>query len=226
MKHDFSGLKAGALRILVYGILIYLLADVIRWDAGAKVTAEEAKVSEASFTEALQSVFLAISAGLYLWVFIRYVSLKPIAFFLFSFTLASFIREQDSWLDERIFDDAWQIGVFSLLAVLLYYLWKHGTQFMHNVSLYVNSLPFGLILSGFLTTYIFSRLYGRTRFWEEVMEERYFRTVKNVSEESIELLGYFMLVIAAIEFVVCAKKYAANLTAKIPTKKISGSVVL
>ncbi|RVU00054.1 hypothetical protein EOD41_13925 [Mucilaginibacter limnophilus] len=212
MTHDLSGLKSGLLRIIIYGVFIYGLAEVIRWDAAAKVTINEAKVSEASFTEFLQSIFLAISAALYLGVFFKYEQLKPLAFFLFSFALASFIREQDSWLDERVFNNAWQVGVFSLLAVLLYYLWRNGTRFLQTVSLYVNSLPFGLMLAGFLTTYIFSRLYGRTKFWEEVMEERYFRTVKNVSEESIELLGYFILVIAAIEFFLCAKHYVRKIT--------------
>jgi hypothetical protein len=59
---------------------------------------------------------------------------------------------------------------------------------------------------GIITVFLFSRLYGRTEFWETVMEEKYFRSVKNVSEEGIELYGYLFFFFAVIELVILARK--------------------
>jgi hypothetical protein len=63
----------------------------------------------------------------------------------------------------------------------------------------------GLLLAGFLITFIFSRLFGKTSFWQTLMGERYFRSVKNAAEECIELLGYGLLLAAAAEFYLLAK---------------------
>ncbi|WP_438819310.1 hypothetical protein, partial [Colwellia marinimaniae] len=38
--------------------------------------------------------------------------------------------------------------------------------------------------------FVFSRLYGMGDFWEAVMAEHYVRDVKDISEETIELLCY------------------------------------
>ena len=46
----------------------------------------------------------------------------------------------------------------------------------------------------------FSRLFGRGSFWEAVMGDSYMRLVKNIAEEGTELMGYALLVIAAVEF--------------------------
>ena len=44
---------------------------------------------------------------------------------------------------------------------------------------------------------VFSGLYGMGHFWYSVMGEHYIREVKNVSEESMELLCYSLIALAA-----------------------------
>ena len=56
------------------------------------------------------------------------------------------------------------------------------------------------MMAGFITTFVFSRLFGRSIFWQAVMEEQYFRSVKNAAEEGTELLGYGLMLIGAIEY--------------------------
>ncbi|MCC8410657.1 hypothetical protein LJ707_17070 [Mucilaginibacter sp. UR6-1] len=205
MKANFTGIKSGFIRLVVYGALIFGAAEFIRWDA-TLVHGQESKFDEDSMTELMQSALLLVAASVYMIVFIRFKQFKALAFFLFSFVTASFIREQDSFLDEHIFDGAWQVGVFSLFAFMVLYLWRNGRQFLQNINAFVNTPAFGVFITGFLTTYVFSRLYGRGKFWQEIMEDRYFRAVKNASEECTELFGYTILLIAAVEFLLFVKR--------------------
>ncbi|WP_027962458.1 hypothetical protein [Halomonas halodenitrificans] len=59
-----------------------------------------------------------------------------------------------------------------------------------------------------MTTYVFSRLYGRGDFWEAVLQENYVRDFKSGAEEVVELFGYALLLIAVIEFVLLARRWA------------------
>ncbi|MDP1086466.1 transporter, partial [Klebsiella pneumoniae] len=73
---------------------------------------------------------------------------------------------------------------------------------------YANSFSFGLFAAGFLTTYVFSRLYGRQDFWRAVLQENYLRDFKSAAEELVELFGYALLLIAVIELVLLARRWA------------------
>jgi hypothetical protein len=109
------------------------------------------------------------------------------------------IREFDFYLDNYVFDGAWQVLAFSTLAITMIYLVRNKEAIEQASQKVFQTSAFGLISAGVLITFIFSRLYGRTAFWEAVMEEKYFRSVKNVSEEGIELLGYSIILIGCIE---------------------------
>ncbi|CAN0573307.1 unnamed protein product, partial [Ectocarpus sp. 12 AP-2014] len=67
-----------------------------------------------------------------------------------------------------------------------------------------NTFAFGLFTAGVLTTYIFSRLYGRQDFWRAVLEEHYISTFKSVAEEVVELLGYSLILFATLELLLLA----------------------
>lgn len=204
MKKELQGLKTGLLKIIVYSLVLVLVAELIRRDA-INSLGQESKFDESSMTELTQSLVLIISAGVYLFAFIKFDTFKPLSLSLFAFTFASFIREQDSFMDDYVFDGAWQTAVFIVFAIVLYYIIRHFKGFLHSLDLYIPSASFGIFITGFLTTYVFSRLYGRTVFWKAVMEDNYIRSVKNASEECIELLGYSILIISAFEFYLLVK---------------------
>src|SRR5690606_9729329 len=90
--------------------------------------------------------------------------------------------------------------------VVAYSIKKNFSSFLLEVKEYVSSAPFGIFLMGFLTTYVFSRLFGRKVFWNAAMAGRYFRAVKNTAEEWLELYGYLIILIAVIELCLMAKK--------------------
>ena len=183
-------------RYLVYGCLIVLLAQLIKWDASQ--AEGDLKFSEQSYTEAGQLVLLLFSS-LLLWHIYRQSKVYGyVALLMMGLTATSLVREMDDPFD-ALFDGAWQITAFSVAAWVIFTVYKNRHTFLSQFFRFVSTPSFGMFLSGIFTTYIFSRLIGRKVFWQAVMEEQYFRAVKNASEECTELYGYLLIFIAVLE---------------------------
>lgn len=202
-KPNRNGLKTGIIRFVVYGGVIYLTAEFLKWNAQHQMG--ESKFAEDSLVESVQSILLLTCSFIYLAAAFKYKSILPLASVLFAFTFASLIREQDAFLDEHLYDGAWQTGAFSLLILAAFLIYRKKDQFLSNMNDFVPKFSFGILLSGIFTTYIFARLYGRKVFWMAVMNAQYTRDVKTISEESLELFGYAMILIASAEFYWFAK---------------------
>jgi hypothetical protein len=193
-----NGFKTAVLRLIIYSALTYLLAEFLKWNVQHETLSN--KFSEDSAVEYVQSILLLLSSVIFLYTSFKYNSLFPLSFALFAFMMASLIREQDAFLDEHVYDGAWQTGAFSLLILATLLIYKKKAIFFSNLNQFVHQFSFGILLSGIVTTYVFARLYGRKVFWMAVMEAQYARDVKNVSEESLELFGYSLIFIASVEF--------------------------
>lgn len=193
-----KGFKTAIIRLITYSAFIFLIAEFLKWNV--KHEAVSNKFSEDSAVEYVQSILLLLSSGIFLYASFKYKSLFPLSFALFAFMMASFIREQDAFLDQHVYDGAWQTGAFGLLLLATLLIYRNKILFFSNLNNFVNQFSFGILLSGIVTTYVFARLYGRKVFWMAVMEAQYARDVKNVSEESLELFGYALIFIASVEF--------------------------
>jgi uncharacterized membrane protein len=91
-----------------------------------------------------------------------------------------------------------------VLVVLAIFIWLFIRDFkkIKAASIRFFSIPASSwILSGFIITYIFSRLLGRSKFWKLMYHDESYRLAKAATEEGIELLGDTLMLIAAIEFV-------------------------
>ena len=202
-KENLNPLLNGAMRFIIYGLLIFLLAEFMYWDARHEVVEE--KFLESSYLEYLQSLLLFLSCIILIWIYKNFHVFRYTALLMFGFLGASFFREQDLFFETYLGMGTWQFPVYALLAVVLYTIKKNFFHFLLEVKEYVSSAPFGLFVMGVLTTYVFSRLFGRKVFWNTVMEDRYFRAVKNTAEEGLELYGYMIILIAVIELGLMAK---------------------
>lgn len=202
-----TGLKSAFIRFIIYGSFVYLTAEVLKLAASQENPGN--KFNERSIVEYCQNSLLLITAAIYLYVSYTQKHVLPLAFGLFAFIFASLIREQDALLDEFVFDGAWQTGAFGVLGVATFLIFRNYRLFLANVNDFVSKFSFGILLSGILTTYIFARLYGRKVFWMTVMEQEYIRDVKNVSEESLELFGYGLILVGTIEFLIYSKSSKA-----------------
>jgi hypothetical protein len=198
------GFGATCVRATLYVLLIAGLAQ------GAYLEAlhfPQARFSEHGFTELAQSALLATASALLLYTRQVLKSLPTVTLLMFAFTFSSLIREQDYWLDTWVADHTWKVLVTLVIVPILYWVIRERRRFVAEFVHYSNSFSFGLFAAGVLTTYVFSRLYGRQDFWMAVMEEHYVRTFKDAAEEVVELLGYALILIAAIELTLLARRW-------------------
>lgn len=190
-------------RIVIYGLLMVLLNQLMFRDAAPQGL--EMKFAEATFTEWTQQVILLLMTLIFAHCAYHFINMRCLSVLLSGFSLTGLVREYNNFFNEQVFDGAWQLLALLALGATGVLAWRHRANFWQHLENYYRSLSFGLLLAGFLTTFIFSRLFGRTVFWEALMEERYFRSVKNAAEESVELLGYGLLLVAAVEYFILNK---------------------
>ncbi|WP_110686846.1 hypothetical protein [Salinicola aestuarinus] len=162
--------------------------------------------SEVSFTEITQALLL-LSASL-LMVYMRQCQrmFPTAALLLGGLFFASFIRENDMWLDTYVFDGSWQVLVTLVTLPALVIAIVRRQQLLSELRQLTDSLGFGLFAGGFLITYLFSRLYGRSELWHALMREDYLRVVKDAAEEITEMSGYALMLFGCLEMVLLARR--------------------
>lgn len=198
------GFGATCMRAILYILFIAALTQGVYYEA---LYLPEARFSERGFTELAQTTVLVLSVLLLVYARQGLRAMPQVTLLLLAFTASSLIREQDAHLDAYVFDGAWQLLVALVLLPSLYQVIRHRRQFLTQFAAYANSLSFGLFTAGVLTTYIFSRLYGRQDFWRAVLQENYLRDFKSAAEEVVELFGYAVILIAMIELVLLARRW-------------------
>ncbi|MDW7747896.1 hypothetical protein [Halomonas sp.] len=199
------GFAATCLRASLYILLVAGIAQGIYYEALYQPLHH---FSERGFTELAQSGMLALATLLLLYVRVGLRELPQVSLLLLAFVASSLVREQDALLDARVFDGAWQLLVALIILPSLYGVIRHRREFAAQFAGYANSLSFGLFAAGFLTTYVFSRLYGRSEMWQAILREDYARTFKDAAEEVVELFGYALILIAMIELALLARRWS------------------
>lgn len=206
--------RAGAYILLLAG----LMQAVLTIDARHVGAPNFGETSLTELTQALLLLFCALMMG---YMRYRYRVLRIISLLMGAFFAMSLIRENDLWLDTYVFDGAWQclVALVALPALVATIRARH--DFVDEFAQVSNSLGFGLFAGGFLTTYVFSRLYGRSELWQALMGDHYLRVVKDAAEEITELTGYSLLLFASIELLLMGKalhqaRSASNERSQVP----------
>lgn len=190
----------GMLRVVVYSAITALLFFIAYINAITTGT-----FGETSVVEIAQSIILLVIIAIFANCALKISALSNSAWLLATFATASLIRENDVWLD-MLFDGGWQILVMLVVSAGLIQAYRNREELFAEQQIYTESTSFGLLAGALITTYVFSRLFGMGRFWQTVMQDAYMRPVKDVSEECVELFGYGLLLCAAIEFFVLARR--------------------
>ncbi|SJN08889.1 hypothetical protein CZ787_00255 [Halomonas citrativorans] len=162
------------------------------------------RFTELGFTEFTQTLALASCCGLLLYIREVLKVWPNVTLLMLAFVAASLVREQDYFLDEFVADNSWKVVVTLIVLPSIGWAVYQRRRFIAEFAHYSNTFSFGLFAGGVLTTYIFSRLYGRQIFWRAVLEDNYVRIFKDVAEEVIELLGYSLILFAIIELLLLA----------------------
>ncbi len=180
-----------ALRVAGYSFLMFVVAEIIRFDALYPM--EDGYYGEISFTEFSQEIILLALFVLYLVAGKRFREIQPVTNLLSLLFLASFIREFNfiiSW---------WFYLVLPVFLIFLYLVFRDFKKMRQSVNRFFSLPVSAWFFSGFLITYVFSRLMGRSSFWRLLYDENSYRLAKAATEEGLELAGNVIMLISAIE---------------------------
>jgi hypothetical protein len=191
MKEPVKIISLFSLRIVVYIILMVLLNLIYMHDA-VHVTST-GKFGENSWTEITQEVFLFITGLVFLAIGRNDKELNPVANLASVFFFMAFIREFNNQIS------FWTYLEIPLFILFLLQAWIGRANLISSTLRLLNYRALAWLVIGFLVTFVFSRLFGRTSLWQHLMETDYTRWVKNAAEEGIELLGYTLLFIGGVE---------------------------
>lgn len=182
------------IRIIAYSLLMFGVAQAIFFDAAHPM--EDGYFGEITFTEIGQELILFILFVFYLILGFKWQKINPVSHVVSLFFLMSFIREFNFLIAKWI---------FPVLFVFVIIVWIVIRDFkkIREATIHFFSVPASSwFISGFLITYIFSRLFGRSRFWQLLYHDESYRLAKAATEEGLELLGNTMMLIGAIEFLI------------------------
>jgi hypothetical protein len=183
---------AVALRVIIYSLLMFGVAEIVKLDALFPM--EDGYFGEISFTEISQEIILFALFILYLTMGRRYNSVQPVTNIISLFFLASFIREFNFVIDW------WALLVLPVVLLAIWFLVRDHKKLKDATIRFFSQPASAWFLSGFLMTYIFSRLMGRSSFWRILYDENTYRLAKAATEEGLELAGDVLMLISALEF--------------------------
>jgi hypothetical protein len=194
MKESYKVILFFFFRFLLYAALMVML-NLIYFHDATHIT-DTGKFGENSWTEILQEVFLFISGCIFL-VISRYdIGLRPVSNLGAIFFFISFIRELNNFIPFWLY---LEIPLFILAGVLIYF---HFSKLESSILRFLHNRTIAWLVIGFLVTFVFSRFFGKTVFWEHLLENSYNRWAKNAAEEGVELLGYTLMLMGSIELLV------------------------
>ncbi len=181
-----------AIRVVLYSLLMFGVAESIFFDAAHPM--EDGYFGEITFTEIGQELILFILFGFYLMLGFKWKEIQPVSNIVSLFFLISFIREFNFLIHHWIYP-------VSLVFAIVAWLVIRDFKKIKSATIRFFSIPASTwFMSGFLITYIFSRLFGRSKFWQLLYHDESYRLAKAASEEGLELLGNSIMLIGAIEF--------------------------
>lgn len=188
------------LRLLSYCVLMYLCTIPMEADF---------KIGEANESNAIE---FAQQSILLVTILVGFISLfytknyKSFMSVLSLFMAMHLIREFDAWFDGQFPQLGWFPFVLVLAAILLYILIKYFKTFIRQIKNLKTSAGFGILLVSLANLHVFTRIYGKPSNWDNIMGDNYLYSVERISEESVELIAYMMILIAMVELFIFVKK--------------------
>ncbi len=192
-----GALFALGMRLVVYALLLSGLAIWMLWGA---VHYGKVFFDEIGPVEILETGFALLSAVFFLWG-ARFDSARTTCSVLLAGSLFCVaVRESDYFLDVLVGRHTWKVAVALIVTGMVLYAAAKIKELYPAVIAFINRPCFGLFVSGVLVLVIFSRLFGYGPFWQAILDDSSFHTVKTIVEEGVEQRGYFLILISSVEY--------------------------
>jgi len=154
-------------------------------------------LGELSITETLQLMMLAMTSWSFFSLSKQQAHLKHAAILIAGFFTVLIVRETDYWTD-MIYHGSWVFLALAITAFACAKAYQGGKSTINEMAAILTISHMKLLIGAVMLLLVFSRLYGMGSFWQQVMNENYIRDVKNISEESMELLCYCLIALSAV----------------------------
>lgn len=147
-------------------------------------------------------LFAGILAGLSSKLSVNY---RTAAFTLSGILLCAASREADDWFAILLFDDAYKwLVCLPVITIVGWRCWDRRDTIYKEFSDFLRT-PFGSIFTfAILFVGLFCNLLDRSSFWPAVLAAPELANQKTVIEESAELFGYLIILIAINELLIHA----------------------
>lgn len=149
------------------------------------------------------------------WVYPRY---RRMSYLLSVPAWLGLIREKDDLFD-LISHGAWKYPFGVVFVIAAIYAWIHREEVIKALDEFVLLPAWGVLVSGFSITFVFSRIFGMKGNWEAILSkfdlsdllvrEQYsalVRTIRRAAEEGTELCGYAIIALAALSFAATCRR--------------------
>jgi len=188
------------LRLLVYCVLMYLCTLPMEADFKIGKADESNSIEFAQQSILLITVLIGFLSLLYTTKYKSFMSVFSL------FIGMHLIREFDAWFDGQFPQLGWFPFVLVIAVILLVILIKNFKSFITQIKNLKYTAGFGILLISLANLHVFTRLYGKPSNWDNIMGDKYLYSVERISEESVELIAYMMILIAMTELFIFVKK--------------------
>ncbi|MEM1413237.1 MAG: hypothetical protein AAGH19_12850 [Pseudomonadota bacterium] len=191
------------IRGIVYALLAAALAQISMLEA-LRFPPDQ-RFSEFGFIEFTQSAILAFTVAVLVIADWRSKVAEPLLRCMALAFAILLIRENDQVLELWLPHGIWKWPAGLVFVAMLAVFWRNRQAVFEQLDVLAKTPAMGVLFTGFATL-VFSRLFGRTDFWMAVMEDRYWRPVKNAAEEGLELFALGLLAAGVVEWLLARRK--------------------
>ena len=163
-------------------------------------------ITEQSLTEYIQAFLLLGTSSAFAYLGQTEKLYRRTAFLIAAFFICLLIRESDLFFDQLVFHGFWVYPAFSIAIFALIYANQQREQTITALAEVMKNNYFPILCLGLGITLVYSRLFGMGYMWHQILGDDFQRIVKNIAEESSELLGYILIFYASINYVFYYKK--------------------
>lgn len=177
--------------LLLFGVFMFVVAETVRRVSPQRLLGEGGAIEVAQLT------LLGLSIALFSRASRREGPgsvFRAVAFLL----VLAFVRELDGPLD-RVWHGFWKVPALIVAAAAVCSLWPVREKLMASALRLSKTPTAGLVLSAAAVVLLQSRLLGQQSLWRGVLGEQFVSYVPRIVEETSELAGYGLFVLAAME---------------------------
>ena len=186
------------LRYAAYTLLIFIATTSL---PAVLQSGNIAAFKEGGWIERSQLLLLGATSSLYFYEAFFSAHHRAIFHFLACVSVFGMFRELDAFLDYLVPLIGWKIG-FIFVFYALFSAYAHRKVFLQQIQVFLATHSMVILWAGFIVAIPIGQLIGHGDFLKALMGDNYDRDYKRLIEETLELLGYILVLAGTIEAIV------------------------